>query len=998
MHIDRNLLFGKVSIFLSELLKDTKNSPGDAVASDSDVQPNTSPIAPEQDQVPESHQGEAVQAIVTLIEKLFAENGVLFSADSKNAEVTADFSGFARAESIFSRSAGNGEGTQYADSPRMTRMDAVRPQKDLHAWSVHTEFSLLAPLAQGGLGKVSVATDQQFSRRVAIKEVKDEYSNNPSVRSRFLREASITGHLQHPSIVPVYGIGEKANGDLFYAMKLIDGESLKNAIKRQFITHSEKNNRKWPDTRQLLQRFLSAANAVAYAHKQGIVHRDIKPDNIMLGDFGETIVVDWGLALGRDHEVSNSICPQPVNEIKDRRDGRFTRHGMIIGTPGFMSPEQASGKNENVGPESDIYSLGATLTFMLTGRTLVTGVSVSQLLENTIQGRTILCEASPPGVPKSLWSVCRKACAVDSADRYKSVQELTQDVERFLSDEAVLAHVDSMGERLTRWIRKNPAKTVALGLSIFFSFAIAATGYLLQRNFSNQLFIANAKYVSRSEEFQHLVQKSIADLIERREFRGPEYAAIRVPLLRNITPAFESLLKDEITDSTELQGYASHLEIASNLYHEIGEIDEAYEKLWEYRKLFGIRGRIPPKTTSDFEKLLSVLQMHTTVQIEKGELSEADQTIDMQLDIIGQLLSATNEPKYFLELANIYATRVNFYRYSDFKKQELTAEYCDLALDALAKAKVSESDWDWFDRYKYSTVLQIAALFHGERRQQGDFERFRELQMESLEIREDLHTQYPTLSIITNGFAESNRLLASITLEFLGPNKDVKSHLDVAKSIQLRLVNRFPEVAEYCQNIADTDHKIGLFHLSAKEMEAAARHFDYAVSTCRDWETRNGESLWSGRLIALSLDKSSIVAAERQDLDLAIEYASSSMEAWARLAKGSPEDLYFQVREAGSRTNMATWLRRQGFIDKTIPLLTESITQLDHLESRNGEVAELRNNLLISHHSLAISYSESLDHMKAAEHYQAAAAYASTSADREKLLLFSTEEEQKSGL
>ena len=195
--------------------------------------------------------------------------------------------------------------------------------------------------ASGGLGRVSIANDIQFGRQVAIKEMHRKYAGVASHQRRFLREAEITGQLEHPGIVPVYVLGNHENGEPFYVMRLIQGRSMSDAIKRTGeISDAPHATRA---RRQLLNSFVDVCQSVEYAHSRGVIHRDIKPANIMLGDFGETLLVDWGLAKSRSesdpaaHEVESGDAP-------DR-----THAGTILGTPSYMSPEQATGDNDRVG-------------------------------------------------------------------------------------------------------------------------------------------------------------------------------------------------------------------------------------------------------------------------------------------------------------------------------------------------------------------------------------------------------------------------------------------------------------------------------------------------------------------------------------------------------------------------------------------------------------------------------------------------------------------------
>jgi serine/threonine protein kinase len=220
------------------------------------------------------------------------------------------------------------------------------------------------------LGEVFVAEDAELNREVALKEIQDRHADDPNSRARFLQEAQITGGLEHPGIVPVYGLGQYADGRPYYAMRFIEGNNLKDAIERFHQADSPQRDagERMLEFRKLLRRFQDGCNAVAYAHSRGVLHRDIKPGNIMLGHYGETLVVDWGLAKSIEFDkVENGSNKKPLRPSSGSGVAA-TQLGIAIGTPAYMSPEQAQGRLDQVGHKSDVYSLGATLYSLLTGR------------------------------------------------------------------------------------------------------------------------------------------------------------------------------------------------------------------------------------------------------------------------------------------------------------------------------------------------------------------------------------------------------------------------------------------------------------------------------------------------------------------------------------------------------------------------------------------------------------------------------------------------------
>jgi eukaryotic-like serine/threonine-protein kinase len=297
-----------------------------------------------------------------------------------------------------------------------------------------THYRLLERVARGGMGVVYTAEDEKLQRRVALK-ILDVPGTDVDLANRLIREARVLARLEHPGIVPVHDVGTLADGRVFYAMKFVEGKRLDKYI--ESVTPI-------PDRLRL---FLRICDAVGFAHARGVLHRDLKPANIMVGPFGEVLVLDWGLAKILREEVSGDereADPDATIRVKPKQEGTtsesteisvITGHGTVMGTPGYMSPEQARGDVEHLDARSDIFSLGALLRFLLTGQT---------------EG------ASVPGGrrDKALEAICAKATTAVPAERYPTVQDLALDVSRYLDGLAVEAHRESFFEKATRFYRR----------------------------------------------------------------------------------------------------------------------------------------------------------------------------------------------------------------------------------------------------------------------------------------------------------------------------------------------------------------------------------------------------------------------------------------------------------------------------------------------------------------------------------------------------------------
>jgi eukaryotic-like serine/threonine-protein kinase len=362
-------------------------------------------------------------------------------------------------------------------------------------------FELLEPHARGGLGEVYLAHDRELNREVAVKRLQERHAGSADSRIRFLVEGEITGRLEHPGIVPVYGMGMSDDGRPYYAMRFIKGRTLREAIERLHASELKSENERRLERRHLLSRFIAVCNAVEYAHSRGVIHRDLKPGNIMLGKYGETLVVDWGLA--KASQLNESTIPSAIEatdtgttdtgttdtDLTDTEPtlvpsslsgSSETLPGSAIGTPGYMSPEQAKGVPEAIGPASDIYSLGVTLYVLLTGREPFGGVAdPGKALARVQTGDFLPPRQVSSAVPAALNAVCLKAMSLAPGDRYPSCAALARDIERWLDDEPVGALREPLVARTFRWIRRHRVLAATSGVLAAAAFVAAVAGTVL---------------------------------------------------------------------------------------------------------------------------------------------------------------------------------------------------------------------------------------------------------------------------------------------------------------------------------------------------------------------------------------------------------------------------------------------------------------------------------------------------------------------------------------
>ncbi|MEK6233586.1 MAG: protein kinase, partial [Planctomycetales bacterium] len=416
---------------------------------------------------------------------------------------------------------------------------AARIGEDVLAKS---NFKMLRFHAQGGIGEVHVATEERFGREVAVKFIRRHRSGDQLSQRRFEREARITSRLQHPGIVPVYGQGEDGEGRPFYAMRFVSGQTLQEAIE-QF--HSVGNHSRSPGNplalQQLLRRLIQACRTVAYAHGQQVIHRDVKPSNILLGDFGETLVVDWGLAKTLD-------SPDEIGDSQVEPNATDATHaGSVLGTPAFMSPEQASGETDKIGPASDVYGLGASLYILATGRPPFEGNTPSEVIRQVQQGKLKFPKSRRSTVAGPIKAICRKAMALDPSDRYASASDLANDVERYLADEPVSAWKEPWTYPVRRWLARHRTWIYAGFVSMAVVLVIlSVTAARLQVAHRQE---ASARLAAEVKEAEAQEARRVAEIERARARRGEQLALKTIAALSSSVdsrPVMEELYEKTV--------------------------------------------------------------------------------------------------------------------------------------------------------------------------------------------------------------------------------------------------------------------------------------------------------------------------------------------------------------------------------------------------------------------------------------------------------------------
>lgn len=450
MQRDRTFLFGIFAVQLGKVTRTQLREVAGAWAAD--------PSRDIAERLVEAGALDAHQRV--LIDRLVEE---AIRAHEGNVAATLEtFGGVARVNQSF------GSGLLLTESGEVTRPAPPMFPGDASAIASLTpvtempgRYTHASEYGRGGMGRVLLVHDESLGRDIALKELLPreigdaETTLSSPVRlsmhllGRFIQEARLTGQLQHPSIVPVYELGRREDGTLYYTMKLVRGKPLSRAIREAQSLQQRL---------ALIPHFVDLCQAMAYAHSRGVIHRDIKPANVLIGEFGETVVIDWGLAKVKDRDdVHAREFAQTMRllNLGEDIDLHKTAYGNVLGTPVYMPPEQAAGVLAQVNERSDVYGLGAVLYSILTGRCPYEGAGTADILRKVLQETPVPVTGLAPDTPAELAAICARAMDRDPGRRYESAKALADEIDRFLSGALVRAYAYSFADHLRRFIRRH---------------------------------------------------------------------------------------------------------------------------------------------------------------------------------------------------------------------------------------------------------------------------------------------------------------------------------------------------------------------------------------------------------------------------------------------------------------------------------------------------------------------------------------------------------------
>jgi serine/threonine-protein kinase len=766
-------------------------------------------------------------------------------------------------------------------------------------------FRILRPHAKGGLGEVFVARDEELHREVALKEIQDRHADQPESRSRFLLEAEVTGALEHPGIVPVYGLGQYADGRPFYAMRFIQGDSLQEAIER---FHRPDGPLREPGPRalalrELLGRFIDVCNAMAYAHTRGVLHRDLKPGNVMLGKYGETLVVDWGLAKSV-HAPGGG--PEPAFTSGALSGPSSTLMGQALGTPQYMSPEQAAGRLNDLGPASDVYSLGATLYCVLTGKSPFTDRDVGEVLRKVQRGdfpapRRVNREVAP-----ALEAVCLKAMALRPEDRYPSARALADDVEHWLADEPVSAYRDPLLVRLGRWARRHrPLVAGTAALLVTAVVALAVTTVLVSREQARteeQRRLAEANF--------HTALRAVNDMLtevaEEQLATEPRMEKKRRALLAQAQTYYQQFLDQRGNDIHLRKETALASKRLGDIQRLLGEHEPAREA---YGRAIDLLVRLAAEDPGDPEYRHALADSYTyrgEVLRTSGRPDDAGKDYEEARQILRRLADEfPDRPAYRQDLARAHYNLGILYKDTG-RPREAEAAFGE-AISLLTALKEAHPDNPDYRQHLARGYLNLGPVLRAAGRPADAEDAYNK----AIALQAELADRYPLVPDYRYELAVTCNNLGYL-LESTHRYPQAEATYRRALDLYDKLVAHFPDVPVYRKELANTRSNLAIVLARGEKWEAAEGAWRQALAGYEqlahddpdvpDYEGGEGRVL--GNLGWLCL--------QRQDLGRARTYLEQGIGHVRAALRPNPQDPGNRQALRDQEEYLAETLVRQG--------------------------------------------------------------------------------------
>ncbi|MEQ8789110.1 MAG: serine/threonine-protein kinase [Pirellulaceae bacterium] len=828
------------------------------------------------------------------------------------------------------------------------------------SFSDQMRFTPIRKHAEGGLGEVSIAADRELKREVALKEIKSRFADDVASRRRFVLEGEITGALEHPGVVPVYGMGAHADGRPYYAMRFIRGESLREAI-NAFHKNAElaaNPGQRLLALQKLLRRFIDACHTMQYAHSRGVLHRDLKPDNIMLGPYGETLVIDWGLArlFNRGDEVRESVDERSLHpDAHSPIDG--TAQGRVVGTLQYMSPEQALGWHQRLTPASDVFALGAILYSILTGQPPIAGATFDQLHEKALAAEFPPPRAVNDRVPRALEAICTKAMAKSTADRYADAGQLADDIEAYLAGEPVSAWDEPFTVRAARWMRRHRTFVVAglatLGVSLAALVVVVAVLGTKNAEIAAQRDVAEQNLVAA----RGAVRESLIRIAEDERLKAQGLEQLRLDLLKAPEPYYAKFLAQSPDDPALRFEQAEWLLLLATVDYDTGRRREAAER---YRRAEQITAALAKEFPAErrYQAALAKARTHLgQVALDLGQYTEAEAALGAALETALAVSGGgrANEASggEVEDDANAQLSRIYFLQGRLAERQGLLLLVEPLYEQAVeAQLRVVQAYPDQAEALIALTPRQNALAQWLE--QVGEYDQAEKLYRDTLARLKEIEPRAADPDRV--------RLSRGVTLDLLGmlqngvgrPRAALET-MDEAVALLHDLSLAHPDHLHYQEVYAQALHDANLPLSAVGKIDAVLEAEQQMLAMHESLAAEHPEVVEYRSLLATSHLNLADNYLFKADAERAGEHYAAASELAAALHQEFPDDPTLALMDGVLQQRRAAMLANRGKPEEALAAISAAIDDLTALSDKT-DLIRVRSYLADAHYSLATLY------------------------------------------
>jgi serine/threonine-protein kinase len=822
--------------------------------------------------------------------------------------------------------------------------------------------------ATGGVGRVWLARDASLGRDVALKELRPERADQPALWARFLREAQVTGQLEHPGIVPVYEVGRRSDEQPFYTMRFVRGRTLAEAA-AGYHQRCGRGEATPLELRELLTAYVGVCQAVAYAHSRGVLHRDLKPQNVVLGDYGEVIVLDWGLAKVTGAADGEGADRAPVAlAVEGARDE--TVAGQVLGTPVYMAPEQAEGRLDLLDARTDVYGLGAVLYEVLCGRPPFGGPDTLAVLRRVVHEAPQPPRSVVPGLPRALDAVCLKALAKKPAGRYATALELAGDVKRWLADEPVPAYRDPLTTRLTRWGRRHRTLTAALAVALVAVLGGLAAVLAVQRRANADLATKNRELAEQQTELAaknrelaeqqaevearfQTAQKAIATfhtgVSEEALLKNPNLKELRTKLLKEAA-GFYADLEKLLVGKTD----AKSRKLLAEGYAQLGELTEKIgdkkQALGVQRQALALRRELALAPGADARARLEVVRNLVAVgrlRLETGDAAGALATFEEQREL-GTALEAEAPTDALRSLLGAAHFGIGWVLREKGKLAEaLTAFQRALAIrQQLADAHPAATPRQQDLAASYNSIAVVL-------NQTGRLAEALAAHERARDIRQRLVDAQPAATLLRQDLAQSYNNMGALLLQ-IGKPAEALAAYERARAIQQQLADDNPAATGFQYDLARSHNNIGVLLQQTGKPALALAAYERARDIKQKLVDADPGVTRFQQELAATYSNLGVLMLETGKPALALAAQERGRDIRQKLADADPAAAPFQQELATSYNNIGVLLQQTGKPAKALAAYERARDIQQKLADADSTVTLLQQELAKSHANIGL--------------------------------------------